>query len=342
MNKRQREAWLKKRRNYLGASDAAAALGLSKWKSPLDVCLDKWGEAGEQQPNRYMVRGSILEPALRDLFASITWHTVTGEKFIVSPDHYWMSATPDGEVTSAEIPTSLQIKTASKFARDAWGEPGTAEIPDQYYIQVQHEMCVSGAAETIVYVMFADEPTFDLMVRMLRSRIHTRRKFVVQAIIDLDEDPTSSVNVYPYVVPRDDEMIAALVEQEREFWEKYVLPHVEPPDASRPETDKRLITADAETDKLLAQLRDAYLERKRASDAYDELVVKIQHAIGEAEGIYSEEHGAVRWKAPAPRITTDWEALAKAAIPEARLSELLTDYSEKTQGKRRFSTPRWS
>ena len=36
------------RRTYLGGSDTAAILGLSPWKSPLELYLEKIGEAPEQ------------------------------------------------------------------------------------------------------------------------------------------------------------------------------------------------------------------------------------------------------------------------------------------------------
>ncbi|MGF0055807.1 YqaJ viral recombinase family protein [Peptoniphilaceae bacterium SGI.097] len=36
-----RQEWLEKRSNYLGGSDAAAAVGLNPWKSPFQVWLEK-------------------------------------------------------------------------------------------------------------------------------------------------------------------------------------------------------------------------------------------------------------------------------------------------------------
>lgn len=54
-----REAWLDRRRAGIGGSDVAALLGLSRWKTPLDVFLDKAGrsrraspETGDDRPAR--------------------------------------------------------------------------------------------------------------------------------------------------------------------------------------------------------------------------------------------------------------------------------------------------
>ena len=39
----QRESWLKERRSGIGGSDAAAILGVSPWRTALDVYSDKRG-----------------------------------------------------------------------------------------------------------------------------------------------------------------------------------------------------------------------------------------------------------------------------------------------------------
>ena len=40
-----REEWLKARKLGLGGSDMAAVLGLSPWRSPIDVWLDKTSDS---------------------------------------------------------------------------------------------------------------------------------------------------------------------------------------------------------------------------------------------------------------------------------------------------------
>ena len=43
MNAPDRAAWLAQRRNGIGASDIAAVLGISPWKTPLQLYMDKRG-----------------------------------------------------------------------------------------------------------------------------------------------------------------------------------------------------------------------------------------------------------------------------------------------------------
>ena len=50
-----REAWLDRRRAGIGGSDVAALLGLSRWKTPLDVFLDKTGRSEPIPDNEPML-----------------------------------------------------------------------------------------------------------------------------------------------------------------------------------------------------------------------------------------------------------------------------------------------
>ena len=65
-----REDWLKERMAGIGGSDAAAVMGLSKWKTPLDVFLEKRGEiATDFVDSEPMKWGRLLEPVVRQEYA---------------------------------------------------------------------------------------------------------------------------------------------------------------------------------------------------------------------------------------------------------------------------------
>lgn len=49
MNEEQRAEWLEGRRQGIGGSDVAAVLGLSPWKTALDVWNDKLGLSEEKE-----------------------------------------------------------------------------------------------------------------------------------------------------------------------------------------------------------------------------------------------------------------------------------------------------
>lgn len=64
--------WHEQRRAGIGGSDVAALLGLSKWKSPYQLFLEKTGNAPPQEDNEAMYWGRMLEPVIRDAYEEKT------------------------------------------------------------------------------------------------------------------------------------------------------------------------------------------------------------------------------------------------------------------------------
>lgn len=144
-----RSAWLEERRRGIGGSDVAAILGMSKYKTPLQVYLEKIGEADETPDNEAMLWGRVLEPVIRQQYAERTGRAVrVPEKIIYHRDHEFMLANLDGFTDDGRV---VEIKTA-RFGDD-WGEPGTDQVPVPYLLQVQHYMAVTGLAVADVAVL---------------------------------------------------------------------------------------------------------------------------------------------------------------------------------------------
>lgn len=138
-NDQQRAAWLAQRRTGIGGSDVAGILGLSRWTTPLQVYLDKTGQAPESEDNDAMRWGRYLEPVIRQAYADRTGRTVRLMEMIRHPMRDYMIANIDGFTDDGRL---LEVKTA-RTAQD-WGEPGTDEIPMPYMLQVQHYLEVTG------------------------------------------------------------------------------------------------------------------------------------------------------------------------------------------------------
>jgi putative phage-type endonuclease len=135
-----RSDWLAQRRTGIGGSDVAAILGLSKWRTPLDVYLDKRGERGDQPDNQAMAWGRRLESAVLSAYAEETRQDVRRPEGIIAHARFdWMLANLDG---FTDEPRVVEVKTARTAS--GWGEPGTNEVPDDYALQVQHYMAVTG------------------------------------------------------------------------------------------------------------------------------------------------------------------------------------------------------
>lgn len=134
-----RNEWLAQRRTGIGGSDAAAVLGLSKWKTPLSVWLDKTGQNGSTPESEPMRWGTLLEPVVRQEYAERSGNEVRQPDTILRhPAHPFMLANVDGVTSSGRL---VEIKTAR--TAEGWGVPGTDEVPEDYLIQVQHYMAVT-------------------------------------------------------------------------------------------------------------------------------------------------------------------------------------------------------
>jgi putative phage-type endonuclease len=134
-----------RRRTGIGGSDAPAALGISPWRTPYDLWLEKTGRDEPVTTTEPMLWGELLEPVITAEYVRRTGRQILLEpEMLRHPSHQWMIAHLDGRTISEPEPRILEVKTA----RDArgWGEPGSDEVPLAYLVQVHHYLVVSGAS----------------------------------------------------------------------------------------------------------------------------------------------------------------------------------------------------
>lgn len=183
------ERWLAERRTGIGGSDVAAILGLSRWKTPLDVYLDKTGQSPAQPDSEPMLWGRLLEPLIIGEFSRRHGVEVTKLDSIVrDPERPWMLASLDG--WAPEMEAVVEAKTAR--TADGWGDSGTDDIPAYYATQVTHYLAVTGARLAFIPVLIG------------------------------------AADFRVYQVQRDDRFVADLIEAERAFWHDHVLSGVPP------------------------------------------------------------------------------------------------------------------
>lgn len=144
----------------LGASDAACALGLDRYKSPLTLWRQLRGLETDDSKPAYVQEaaewGQALEPVVRGKYALKTRRAVYVPRESTVLDG-WLRCTPDGFVSvderdftespmtlevaqrpSVAVAGLLQCKTASAYKRDEW-EIG---VPIEHEIQERVEMAV--------------------------------------------------------------------------------------------------------------------------------------------------------------------------------------------------------
>lgn len=143
--------WLEARKTGLGASDSGAIIGVSKWKSNLQLWEEKVGlRKAEDISNKPQVQyGHDAEEHLRALFAldhpelEVTYESPY--KMIFSDKHPFIFATPDGELRERATGRKggLEIKTTEIQNNSQWAQ-WRGRIPDTYFSQVLHQMIATG------------------------------------------------------------------------------------------------------------------------------------------------------------------------------------------------------
>lgn len=145
------EDWLEYRKKGIGGSDASVVCGLNRYKTPMELWLDKTGQFPYQEAGEAAYWGSILENIVRTEFTKRTGIEVRQVKRLLqSEEHPFMLANLDGVCDHPEYgPCIFEAKTASAFKSGGWDDT----IPDEYMIQIQHYMAVTGFKATYIAVL---------------------------------------------------------------------------------------------------------------------------------------------------------------------------------------------
>ena len=143
-----RAEWLLLRRQGLGSSDAAPAMGLSPWTSAYSLWAEKSGLLPETEDNERFLWGRLLEPVVLAECEARGWITGPMEQHLMvrSIERPWMLANPDG-LTDDEV---VEAKTSDGWNKDKW----TAGVPDQYVLQAMWLMAVTGRRRCVFPVLF--------------------------------------------------------------------------------------------------------------------------------------------------------------------------------------------
>lgn len=291
-----RQDWLQARKAGIGGSDAAAILGISKYRTPLQVYLDKIGELPEQPDNPAMLWGRTLEPVIRQRYSDITGREVHMHDGIIRCDaHPFMLANLDGFTEDGRV---LEIKTAR--SAEGWGEPGSDEIPEVYQCQVQHYMVVTGFVVADVAVLIGGSD-FRL-----------------------------------YEVPADQELQEIMVEREAAFWRRVEAHNPPEPETLSDmalrfrKSVSGEVEATPEAIAAVSGLKALREEIKRLEAEEDRMKVLIQGCLGDKEGLTINGKLAATWKSSKPTSRFDTESF------KAGHADLYNQYLKTGEASRRF------
>ena len=305
-----RDAWLKVRKQGIGSSDAAAALGMNPYQSQLELWVVKTGrdvglpKPDSDDPTSPVYWGHILEPIVAEQYSQQTGRKVRRVNAVLqhpAPDKHWMLANLDYSVVAHEEVQILECKTAGEFGSRLWKDG----VPDYIQCQVQHQLAVTGKQAADVCVLLCGQ----------------------------------ALKIYR--IERNEELIEALIVLERQFW-GYVETDTPPPVDGTDSADRalrHLYPVDQ------GEILD-FSQSKELSDAFDELLAirsemealksneshlkqRIQSQMGEAsKATFSS--GSVSWKR-----SKDSVGLNTKKLPQDQ-PRLLDQYPLTKSGSRRF------
>lgn len=181
--------WLEERRKSIGGSDAAALVGMSPYATPYMVWADKTGRLPPKEDSEAMRQGRDLEEYVAKRFCEKNEKKVHIQSGIIRNPAYPYAHATIDRKVTGER-AGLECKTTSAMNLKKFKN---GEYPENYYAQCMHYLAVTGWERWYL------------------------------AVLVLGRD------FQTFTIERDEEEIKALMETERDFWEKYVACDVPPP-----------------------------------------------------------------------------------------------------------------
>lgn len=274
------------RSKYIGGSDIGAILGLSKFRTPVEVWMEKTGKETKQLDSLPLRFGSFAEE-----FVACEYSRATGiellhdESIYIHPTHSFMSAHIDRFILgdgAGKPPTRiLECKTANPFARGEWGEPGTDQVPMSYLCQCIWYMAITGIEQCDLAVLFGNS---DFRI---------------------------------YEIERDLELEALVIEKALHFWNEYVLKDIAPPAQTegdyqalfKKSDPSKTIEANPKTVKLIGQLQSLSTQSGDVDEQITQIKQHIMNEMKEAEVLSYQGNVIATWKAPKPSYRLDGKRL---------------------------------
>jgi putative phage-type endonuclease len=266
------DEWLQYRTKSIGGSDSAAIAGHNPWRSSIAVWLEKTGRETETIDNERMRIGRDLEDYVARRFEEATGLKVRRKNAILQ--HQTIDwMTANVDRLIVGADEGLECKVTGSYSSNDWKDD---KIPLMYEMQIHHYMAVTGASAWWIAALIGNE-------RLAIKRIQ-----------------------------RDEEVISALIDIEKSFWEGNVLTDEMPaPDGSEAagEAIKKLwpdasdgveVVLDSDFEELIKRRDDLNKLGNEIDEELHEIDQTIQVAMRDAEVARVGER-KVTWKNRAMR-----------------------------------------
>lgn len=296
---------LEERYQGIGGSDAAAAVGLSPWKSPVQLWLEKTRRVQPEDlsDNEAVHFGSLLEDIVAQEYARRSGNRVQKwSQPYVHPEHTFMRCNVDRLVQKRD--TILEAKTANAFTR--WDDGP----PDHYRLQCHHMMITAKKRQSVLAALIGGNSfewwEIEWNDELADALIRKEAEFWQHVLDDVPPEPQTAADVV----------------------------------ALYPVDDGNVVIATPELAEIHAELLAVRTEHKDLEARKTALEDKIKVFMGEHAAVVLTEDGKpiVSWKASRASERTDWKTAASEMASKLgdQGQSILMAHTRMVPGSRRF------
>ena len=321
-----RSEFQQERQSGIGSSDMPAILGISPFRSAVDVYLEKIGERPASPVSPAMRVGLKLEPVIASEYIELTDAMLNdGETFFRHPGHDWFITHPDRFVLDSKFKYSrlVELKSIGPYMAHQWGEPGTDEVPEYYIAELQHRLKI---IHELYGIEYADVAAF------FRGPAETKI----------------------YTVKYDPEIGQIMLDRAKTFWFDYVvkkqLPAMDGSPAATELLKRKFPRSEAVELKatpivagLVDTLKLLYQRQGTTNKEVAKMEQEIKFVMGTA-GVLNVGDERITWKQDRPGKKVDHKSIILELgklVPHDVLQRILSEFTESKEGARRFLPPRY-
>jgi putative phage-type endonuclease len=139
-----------RRKKGIGGSDSAAALGQSRYKTAFQLYQEKLGLIDPEtmfdaEARERMKFGQLIEQVIADMFAQRYGVKLRRHNRIAHHPHFdWMLASYDRTIDGRREGLECKNVDSMGYRLGEWGEPGSDQVPTEYFLQCAHYLATSG------------------------------------------------------------------------------------------------------------------------------------------------------------------------------------------------------
>lgn len=282
---KNKQEWLRERKNYLGGTDLAAICGLSPYRTALDVYLDKTSDNISEDTNAAMRWGTLLEDVVAKAYSEDTGHFLKiADGPIYHSEYKFLAANIDrwaydlhpfkSEMSTKHI---LECKTAGFTKGKEWGDSGTDQIPEPYLIQVAYYAAICDVSKVDIAVLISGQ----------------------------------DFRIYTY--ERNRELEDKLIKIACNFWHSHIEKRIPPKCVNTrdtfnlfPQSNYQEIVAESNIMEKLEQLKSLKKEENRIADTIEKLKTDIQEFMRDYDVLIDNQGNVIAtWKNTTPKSFFD-------------------------------------